>query len=118
MIHHEAMGLRKVLTDHMLAISRLTTDAKDAYLDLSREVTFFVETGYWEYLAKDANFRGLWNQRHDLRRTIPPGMSLQEANYHFDMAIYGLACGIYTKAGLLLPAPTPFDAPEEEMVPG
>jgi hypothetical protein len=116
MIRNPTTGLAVVLTEHLKGMSKLMLESRDGFLDLGREVSFFVELGYWKYLAKDQHFVEAWQLRHDPDRPVPHGMTVQEANYKLDLACLGLACRVYAQCGLLVREETPHDAPEAEEV--
>lgn len=90
-------------------------DGKEGYVQLHRELIFYVSVGYDEYLGKDKDFQELWTAyMTDLQKGLnaaPPGVLYQMWRYMQDNRILRVASGIYTRRGVLMPKPTTHDRP-------
>lgn len=112
-----APALSSVLFIHMLRMSAATCkESADAYLDLGRELRFFVMAGYHRHLAKDKEFVKRWKAYTSgaASRELGPDVVFQDWKFEEEMELMALACAIYEEQGLLAPSATPWDLPQGE----
>lgn len=110
MTKHNIAALSFVLGMHLDRISRLMCARTEGYLDLSREVRFFVAIGHRKYLKGNAEFDLLWA---GYGQPCPNDVVVQEWRLDRDLAILEVACGIYTSKGILMKSEVPWDSAEE-----
>lgn len=104
-------ALSYILGLHLANMSRMMTESRDTYLDIGRELKFFVAAGYYEYLSKNKKFKQAWEDYSTGRDACPNDVILQDWKFNKEMDLLAMACGIYTKKGLLMRSEIPFDDP-------
>ncbi len=109
MTKHNIAALSYVLGMHLDRISRLMCGSKDGYLDLTREVRFFVVLGYRKYLKGNKEFDSLWSKYPG---TCPDNMVVQDWKLDRDLAVLEIACGVYTSKGILVKSELAWDTVE------